>query len=349
MTNLRIFGLGSSKEFAENITSIWANTSVHSREERLTNVCSGKLSKHHEERHPDGEAYTVSQANVRGCDVYVVTSLYGDNIECVDQKLMKAAIFINSLRHASAERITLVAPYLCYARQDRKDRSRAPIATQAIAMMLEAVGMDRLLTMDVHNLGAEQNAFRVPIDNLEARKLFADVISKDIIFQEEQCNKQLSWKVLTPDAGGANRTKLMQYSLSKRIGREVGIVYADKNRIDANTVVVKIIGDVEECRVIVIDDLISTGGTLAECQKAVREAGGILWGVAATHGLYVNSASQKLSSIPRIYTTDTVPPFRLSGSGTLGSVKVISTAEMFGEAIRRIHTEGGSISELLSD
>lgn len=349
MSNLRIFGLGSSKEFAEKVNrearDDYFYDAIKGQIQRTLEANDYLLNQHHEERRPDGEAYTTSLTNVRGCDVFVISSIYGDEVESVDEKFMKTAIFINTLRHASAQRITLVAPYLCYMRQDRKTESRAPIATQAIAMMLEAVGVDRLLTMDVHNLGAEQNAFRIPIDNLEARKPLADAIVEDM----RKDYRPRKWKVLTPDAGGTGRTKLMQHSLSKRLGEEVGIVYADKTRIDANEVEVTIIGDVTGHHVIAIDDMISTGGTLSECQMAVRKAGGYLWGVAATHGLFVNGAPEKLADIPRIYITDTVAPFRLEGSETMKAVKIVLTAWMFAEAIRRIHLEGGSISKLLDD
>lgn len=348
MNNLRIFGLGSSRDFANRVCDLmgmgWVNT-------------------HHEERRPDGEAYTTSRDNVRGCDVYVITSLYGDDGECVDQKLMKAAIFVNTLRHASAERITLVAPYLCYMRQDRKTESRAPIATQAVAMMLEAVGMDRLLTMDVHNQGAEQNAFRVPIDILEAKKLLADTVADDLKpatmktptgtrRDRDPLFKDSAWPaitVLSPDAGGVNRTKAFQVALARRLKYAVGIAYADKTRVDSSQVRVNIVGDVDDHIVVVVDDMISTGGTLQEISGAVREAGGVVWGVAATHGLFVDGAPEKLAGIPRIYVTDTIPPFRLKGTRTADAVKIVSTAQMFAEAIRRIHTEGGSISQLLND
>lgn len=359
MNTLRIFGLGGSRPFAQQVAktaSSWdvaeifptgtdPNT-IWEFKRQNPDLGNGRLSFHAEERRPDGEAYTISLDNVRGCDVFVITSLYGDEDECVDEKLMKAAIFINTLRHASAARITLVCPYLCYMRQDRKLGSRAPIATQAVAMMLEAVGMDRLLTMDVHNLGAEQNAFRVPIDNLEARKLLADAIAEDM----KKDYKVRKYKVLSPDAGGTARTKQMQASISKRFGDEVGIVYADKTRTGSSSVNVQIVGDVEGCNIIAIDDMISTGSTIAEVALAVNEAGGNMWGVAATHGLFVNGASEKMAGLPRIYVTDTVLPFRLpEGCRAKKKLRVVQTALMFAEAIRRIHNEGGSISELLED
>jgi ribose-phosphate pyrophosphokinase len=350
MTNLRIFGLGASRGFADEVAAIAATSRVDLGHTMKT--FQGRLNVHREERRPDGEAYTAALDNVRGTDVFVISSLYGDEVESVDEKFMKASLFINTLHHASASRITLVAPYLCYARQDKKMGSREPISTQAIAIMLEAIGVDRLLTMDVHNLGAEQNAFRIPIDNLEGRKPLADVIASDYLGKlgEPHDGYRLrGLKVLTPDAGGTSRTKLMQESLEKRLGMQVGIVYADKTRKNAESVKVQIIGDVNYQNIIVVDDLISTGGTIAEVCQAVRTGGGHLWGIVATHGLFVNSAPKKLEDIPRIYITDTIQPFRLAGSETMKSVKVVPTAPMFAEAIRRIHLEGGSISELLDD
>lgn len=328
MRNIRIFGLGNSGVFAGKIAK-YLGIELHS---------------HHEEWRPDGESYATSLTNVRGCDVFLVSSLYGDDQENVNEKFMKTAIFINTLRHSSAHRITLVAPYLCYMRQDRKTESRAPIATQAIAMMLEAVGIDRVLTMDVHNLGAEQNAFRVPIDNLEARKLLADFIVSEIVANNNNKNFR-EFIVLSPDAGGAVRTKQMQYSLSKRLGENVGIAYADKTRINADSIEkVRIIGDITCRNVIVVEDIISTGGTIQEIDKAISRQGGIMWGVATTHGLMVGGAAKNLQDISKIFLADTVNPFLY-----ISGVRTVSVAPLFAEAIRRIHLEGGSISELLDD
>lgn len=328
MSNLRIFGLGSSRRVADVI--------AHQIPQH------NGLSQHREERRPDGEAYTVSLDNVRGCDVFVISSLYGDDSESVDEKLTKLCIFINTLRHASADRITVVAPYLCYARQDRKTESRAPIATQAVAIMLESLGAKRLLTMDVHNLGAEQNAFRIPIDNLEAKKLLADAVAK---VDDGVSN----YTVMTPDAGGAKRARDWRESFEKRIGRSVGIVYADKTRRGAEDVEIKIIGDVRGKKVIVVDDMIGTGRTAGELADTIRQGGGVLWGLVATHGLFTGNATEWLNNIPRVFVADTVSPFRIIGKFLNTDLTIVSTTDMFAQAIHRIHTEGGSISQLLED
>ncbi len=339
MSRLKVFGLGNKRdrEYAKNIAA-HINTVAQS----TVGMAFPALNRHSEERRPDGEAYTVSLDNVRGCDVFVISSLYGDENESVDEKLTKLCIFINSLRHASAERITVCAPYLCYARQDRKTESRAPIATQAVAIMLESLGAKRLLTMDVHNLGAEQNAFRIPLDNLEAKKLLADQVA-------DLDGGVTDYAVMTPDAGGAKRAKEWQEAFQRRIGREVGFAYADKTRRGAEDVKVKIIGDVKGKQVIVVDDMVGTGRTAGEISAAVKRGGGEVWGLVATHGLFTGSAAQWLADIPRIFVTDTVSPYRVVGKLPHTQLTTVSTTRLFADAIHRIHTEGGSISQLLED
>ena len=152
MGDLKIFGLGTSHEFAKQVAAlVGPKPMLFDRfAAAVHNVRSpspwAQISDVHEERRPDGEIYCRSCDNVRGADVFVITSLFQDEYESVDQKVMKVLLFVNTLRHASAARITLCAPYLGYARQDRKTESRAPIATQAIARMFEAAGLDRVPT-----------------------------------------------------------------------------------------------------------------------------------------------------------------------------------------------------------
>lgn len=353
INKLMVFGLGESNWFASEVSQciqFKTNYNYHTTNPRQNFLVGhniyqapNPLASHIEDRRPDGEAYVRSMENVRGADVYVISSIYGDTTESVDDKLMKLLIFINTLRHASAGRITVVAPYLPYMRQDRKTESRAPISTQAVAIMLESMGMDRLITMDVHNLGAEQNAFRGPIDNLEARKLLADKIVSD--YHQKEYGTPC-WTVVSPDAGGVGRTKLMQHSLEKRTGRPVHIVYADKTRIDANNVKVNIIGSVKHQNVIIVDDMISSGGTLKEICDAVEEQEGRVYAVCATHGLFVNGAPEKLKDIPRIYVADTIMQDLPS---SLSNVRYVSTGEMFADAIMCAHGSGGSISSILED
>jgi ribose-phosphate pyrophosphokinase len=319
-----IFGMGESRDFALSIC-------------RSLSVSLGSV---HEEWRPDGEPWCAALDNVRGSDVYVVSSLYGSRHHSVSEKTLQIMLFVDALKRASADRVTAVCPYLSFGRQDRKENSREPVSTQALAKMMEVVGVDRVLTMDAHNPAALQNAFRIPIDILEARKPMADAVA-DFIFHH--FDDFWEFTVLSPDAGGVKRAKIFQASLAKRLGNAVGFAHAHKTRMGAGDVRVEIIGDVRGKNVLVVDDVVSTAGTIREITRAVVEAKGIPWGVVATHWLSVGQACKNLIGSGHSFMADTIPP------GCPGYPQIAHMAPMFAEAIRRIHSGTGSISELLDD
>lgn len=328
--SLKIFGLGSSQPFAESIA------------EQL----GVKLTPHREEYFDDKEPYIQSSpdsfGNVRGADVFVVLSLASDEVESINDKFFKLAMFIGSLKDASASRVTAVLPYLGYGRQDRKTVSRAPITTKYRARMLESVGTDRILTLDVHNLAAEQNALRIPLDNLEARNIFADYFAENL-----PRDKRIV--ILSPDQGGWIRSSLFCNRLAKKLKMEVGMAQLDKIRgANRKARASTIIGDVKDCLVIPYDDMISSGGTLVTSVNVVQRFGGEVWGICATHGLFVGDANENMASehIKRICVTDTINPFRLHESNRK-KVTIVNTTSLFAEAINRIHSDSGSISDLL--
>jgi ribose-phosphate pyrophosphokinase len=320
--NFRLFGLGATQDYAMKVA------------EHL----EVELSNHVEESFSDNECYVRSDVNVRNCDVFVIQSLYQDSNETVADKFAKLLFFIGSLRDASARRITIVIPYLAYSRQDRKTESRAPITTKYVARLIEAVGADRLLTMDVHNLAALQNAFRIPTDNLEAKNLLADYVAETIDYPPDRV------VVLSPDSGGMSRTKRFRNALSQRLHTDVGLAYLDKTHEGRLIRGHEIVGDVKNRAVVVFDDMISSASTISECDRAITANHGELWGACATHGLFVGRVIENLSNVRRIIITDTIARLK---EGFQHKLQVISTAEMFAEAIRRIHAEGGSISDLL--
>lgn len=323
--NFRLFGLSSTKEFASNVAD----------------HLDSELSAIIEEYFADHEPYVRSDVNVRDCDVYVIQSLYDEEKESLADKFIKLLFFIGSLRDASARRITAVIPYLAFSRQDRKTESRAPIHTKYVAQLLESAGVDRLLTMDVHNLAAFQNAFRIQTDNLESKNLIADFIA-------EQLQGVENIVVLSPDSGGMGRAKRFRNALISRLESEVGLAYLDKTHVGKVIEGTEIIGDVDGKTVVAIDDMISSGATLTECEKAVRAKNGELWAACATHGLFVGKSAQNLSSLKRIVITDTIDSNnRKLADEVMSKLHVISTAKMFAQAIRRTHEEGGSISDLL--
>src|SRR5688572_6269797 len=151
--SIAVFALNASRDFGEKIS---AHLSI-------------SLTEHEEREFEDGEHKARPLASVRSKDVFVIQSLYGDSQQTVNDKLCRLLFFLGALRDASAERITAVIPYLCYARKDRKSKSRDPVTTRYVAALFEAVGADRVVTLDVHNLAAYQNAWRIRADHLEAR------------------------------------------------------------------------------------------------------------------------------------------------------------------------------------
>src|SRR5690606_12006328 len=238
-------------------------------------------------------------------------------------KLAKLLFFTGSLVDASARRITVVTPYLCYARQDRKTESRAPISIKYLEKCLEAVGVDRVLTMDVHNLSAIQNAFRIPSDNLEAKKLLAVYMcgvdsgrdaegvpqAVEIHIPEPLKNNPEGLVVLAPDSGGMGRAKRFRNALEQRLQlrNQIEVAYLDKERLDGSNVQgSKIVGNVEGKRVIILDDMISTGATIKICIEAVEKHNGEVYAACATHGLFVGKANKNLASLRRLVVTDTI-------------------------------------------
>lgn len=348
MNNFQLFGLDGSRPFAQQVA-------------RYLDV---PLSKHVERSFADGEPYIKSCVNVRGFDVYVISSLYSDDQQSITEKFTKLLFFVGSLVDASAKRITIVCPHLAFSRQDRKTESRAPITIKYFAQCLEAVGVDRVLTMDVHNLSAMQNAFRIPTDNLEAKPLHADFlcgvdsgVMTDGVPQRVEphipdplVDDPSNLIVLAPDSGGMGRAKRFRNVLEKRLKlhNQIDVVHVDKERVNGNEVRgSKIVGDVEGKRVLVLDDVISSGRTIQLCVDSVRKHGGDVWAVCATHGVFTEGANEYLADVPRLVITDTIRPFRLRSDQWRDRLFMIPTAMMFAQAIRRTHEEGGSISDLL--
>lgn len=333
----KIFGLNGSKDYA-------AEVATH---------LGIQVTPHEERIFEDGEPYIKSangsSGNVRGHNVFVIQSLYSDEKESVSEKFIKLCIMCSSLKDASAHEITAIIPHLAWARQDRKTESRAPITTKYIARMLESCGIDRALFLDLHSLSAEQNAFNVPIDNLEAKNLFADWCCKKLIKE----NKIKKIRVLSPDSGGLGRCNRFRLALLNRLNAsgvkldDIEIVIFDKLRVKGVVQGGRIVGDIEDADVIILDDIISTGGTINSAYRAAIGHGGRVFAICATHGLFCGNANDYFDNVEaHIVVTDSVSPFRLN-ENNLKKLHVISTTNMMADAILRIHSGSGSISQLL--
>jgi ribose-phosphate pyrophosphokinase len=299
-----------------------------------------ELSAHEEREFEDGEHKARPLVSVRERDVYVLHSLHADAHQSGNDKLCRLLFFIGALKDAAAARVTAVVPYLAYARKDRKSKPRDPVTTRYVAALFEAVGTDAVMTMDVHNLAAYQNAFRCRAEHLEANGLFVAHFAPLL--------QQRAVVVVAPDAGGIKRAEQFRQRLTQALGKPVGAAFAEKYRSDDVVSGDLLVGEVDGRDAVIIDDLISSGTTLARTARACRARGAARVFTAATHGLFMGEADTILAdpALERIIVTDTVPPFRLDEGALKQKVDVLSSSALFAQAIARLHA-GGSITELL--
>jgi ribose-phosphate pyrophosphokinase len=245
------------------------------------------------------------------------------------------------LRDAGAARLTAIVPYLAYARKDRRTKSRDPVTTRYVAELFEAVGLDRIVVMDVHNLAAFENAFRCRTEHLEARGLFAAHLAPLL--------RGCGVTVVAPDAGGAKRAEALRESLAAALGADVGLAFMEKKRSGGVVSGEAVVGDLVGRSAVIVDDLISTGTTLGRAALACRAAGAERVIAAVTHGLFIGGAGQVLHDSPleTLLVTNSVPPFRLTPETVRARLTVLDIAPLLAEAVRRLH-EGGSLVELMA-
>lgn len=273
-------------------------------------------------RFSDGEMSPSFEESVRGCDVFLIQSTPppGDN-------LMELLLMVDAARRASAHYVTVVIPYFGYARQDRKDKPRVSIAAKLVANMLQAAGVDRLMTIDLH-AGQIQGFFDFPVDHLEGTSVFVPYIKslalEDLI-------------IASPDVGGAGRAR----TFAKHFNAE--IVLCDKHRKRANEIAsMQVIGDVEGMNVVLVDDLIDTGGTLCKAAQILLDKGAKSVRAVCTHPIMSGKAHENIANsvLEELVIADTLP---LSQANP--KIRVLSVAELFAKAIGRIR-DHESISSL---
>jgi ribose-phosphate pyrophosphokinase len=319
-----VFGLNASRPLAEKIS--------------IELGC--KLGDHEEREFEDGEHKARPLVSVRSQDVFVVQSLHGDREQSPNDKLCRLLFFLAAMKENGARRVTAVIPYLAYARKDRQTKPRDPVTTRYLAQLIEAMGVDCIVTLEVHNVVAFQNAFRCRSIHLDTRRLFAERIGHLV--------GEGPVVVASPDPGGVKRAQLFREMLQVVLARPIEGAFMEKRRSGGVVSGELLVGDVEGATVLVIDDLISTGGTMARAAHACLEHGARRVHALAAHGLFVGDAGRALAdpSLSGTIITDTVPPFRLDEQTLRNHVEIVSAAPLFAEAIRRLH-EGGSISDLL--
>jgi ribose-phosphate pyrophosphokinase len=279
------------------------------------------------ERFPNDELCLRIEQNVRGSDVFVVQSMS----EPVDQHIMQLLIMIDALRRGSADRITAVVPYFAYAKQEKKTAPREPISAKLVANLLTVAGADRVLTVDLH-AAAIEGFFDIPVDHLRGAAILADYV-RSLGLQ--------NIVVVSPDAGGVARANDFRY----RIGASLAIIAKQRLRPDA-VEVIEMVGDVRGRTAVIVDDMISTGGTLLEAADLLRQRGAAAVYVVATHAILAGNAAERMRSgvLDNAIVTNTIAvPESKRGS----ALTVLSVAPLLGETIRRIH-DNMSVSALFT-
>lgn len=321
---MKLFALNASRAFGEKVAA----------------ALGVRLDAHEEREFEDGEHKTRPLVSVRGEDVYIVQSLHGGPDQSPHDKLCRLLFAIATMKENGAARVTAAIPYLAYARKDRQTKPRDPVTNRYMAELFEAVGTDRVMTLEVHNVVAFQNAFRCETIHLDTRRLFTARAAKlagagPVV-------------VASPDPGGVKRAQIFREYLEEALGRPVGSAFMEKRRSAGVVSGNLLVGDVADAHVLVIDDLISSGGTMVRAAEACREAGARATHAFAAHGLFTGEASTAMrnQALASVCISDTVPTFRLAKSVIEeGRIEIVSAAPLFARAIRRLH-EGGSINAL---
>ena len=274
----------------------------------------------------DGEIWVKYEENIRGCDVFIIQSTNGPS-----ENIMELALMVDAAVRASADTVTVVIPYFGYGRQDRKDQPRVPISSRVIVDILTIMGTDRIITLDLHSTQIQGFA-KIPFDNLYSRTVLYSAI------KDENFNSEHS-VVLAPDIGSVK----MSQSYAKTLGMHFALI--DKRRFAPNQAQINhLVGDLNGLDVLIIDDMIDTAGTTVNAADAAIEKGARSVTAVATHGVLSGPAIKRLeeSKIKKIIITDTI---LFSKEKQIEKIKIVSVADIFGEAISRVH-DGESVSAL---
>ena len=267
----------------------------------------------------DGETRVEINENVRGMDVFIIQP----TCPPVNITLMELLIMIDAVRRSSADRITAVIPYYGYGRQDRKVAPRAPITAKLVADLITRAGANRVLAMDLH-AGQIQGFFNIPVDNLFATPVLLEYIKKNY--------RGDNVVIVSPDTGGVERAR----AFGKRLGASLAII--DKRREGPNEAqVMNIVGQVKGMKVILLDDMIDTAGTVVQAARALKEAGAVEVSVCCTHPVLSGPAIERIeqSDLKEVVVTDTVPLHEKAKA--CGRIKVLSVSGLLSEAVRRIY------------
>ncbi|GAB6067853.1 ribose-phosphate pyrophosphokinase [Methylothermus subterraneus] len=298
------------------------------------------LGEHEERAFEDGEFKIRPLESVRGRHAFVLGSLHSEPTLSVNDKLLRLLMFTGALRDASAREITLVLPYLAFARKDRRSQARDPVSLRYLAQMIEAVGADRVVTLEVHNPAAYQNAFRCIAEHLDSFPIFLDWLLTVLPPGEPLT-------VVSPDTGGYKRAQRFRRKLAERLGNAVEMAVTEKLRGGGELYHGRLLGEVAGSTALIFDDLIVTGSTLAHAARLCKKAGARQVFALAAHGLFHPDAERHLTdpALDKVVVTDTVTSWALAAQAIQAKLTVLDTTAFLAQVVRRIHT-GNPLTEL---
>ncbi|TAI47215.1 ribose-phosphate pyrophosphokinase [Flagellimonas allohymeniacidonis] len=303
---------------------IFACTQSTTLGEKIAESYGADLGKVHFSKYSDGEFQPSFEESIRGARIFIIGSSHPG-----PENLMEMLLMLDAAKRASARHITAVMPYFGWARQDRKDKPRVPIAAKLVAKMLETAGATRIITMDLH-ADQIQGFFEKPVDHLFASTLFLPYLRA--LNLENLC-------IASPDMGGSKRA----YAYSKALESDVVICY--KQRAKANVIShMELIGDVKGKNVVLVDDMVDTAGTLTKAADLMMERGAVSVRAITTHGLLSGDAYEKIGSskLAELIVTDSIPVAQKHDK-----VKVLSCAELFSDVMHRVHHNTSISSKFL--
>lgn len=314
---------------------LYAGSASPELAQKIADYLGQKLSPREIIQFPNENIFVKLKSSARGQDVYVIQTTSSP----VHYNLMELLIMIQTIRLDSAARITAVVPYLCYGRSDKKDQPRVPITARLVADMIESAGADRYMTFDPH-AGQVQGFFSIPGDVLTASYMISDYIKKHLF------HNMVKPVVVATDLGFAKRGRNYAHAL------DIPIAFIEKRRIgnEAKAEALTLIGNVKDRDVLIVDDEVDTGGSVAQAVHAVKENGARDVYLAFIHPVFSGDATARLAALPikHIITTDTIPIPPQKLKLLEGRITILSIAPMLGEVIQRAH-QGRSVGEMFGE
>lgn len=297
---------------------------------RVANCLGVTLARSEEREFGGGEHKMRPLDDVHDQDVFVIQSLFADEHASANDKLCRLLFFLGALKDAGARRVTAVVPYFAYSRKDRRTQSQDPVITRYVAQLLEAMGVDCVVALDIHNEAALDNALRCPSIRLEAAETFVASLVPDIGTSEVV--------VASPDIGGVKRAQLFRESFARTLGRDVGFAFLEKRRSGGVVSGDMLVGDVQNRTLILYDDLIASGTTILRACKVARRAGASRIYVAAPHAAFLPEATQLFATedIHAVLVSDSIPLGPNFANVPGERLRVCSVAPLIAAMIQRL-------------